>query len=41
MKYIVTDSENNVMKKTFFSYKDASTYRFSCGNQFWRIKVSW
>lgn len=40
MKYIVTDSENNVMK-TFFSYKDASTYRFSCGNQFWRIKISW
>ena len=40
MKYIVTDSENNVMK-TFYNYKDASTYRFSRGNQFWRIKVLW
>ena len=40
MKYIVTDSENNIMK-IFFNYKDASNYKFSYGNQFWKIKASW
>lgn len=40
MRYIVTDSEDNIMR-AFSNFKDASNYKYSFGNQYWRIKVSW